>query len=265
MRKLKEVLRLASLGLSQHQIARSCSISQSTVSEYLAAAQAAGVRWPLPADWDDAQVERTLFPQRAAPAVWRKHPEPDWARIHEELQTHKDLTLQLVWQEQRENDPAGYGYSRFCDLYRRWLKKLDLVLRQEHRAGEKMFVDYAGATIAIHDPEGGEPLQAAVFVAVLGASSYTFAEATAGQDLRNWIGSHMRAWEFFGGVSEVVVPDNLKSAVTHPSYYEPDLNPTYRDLGYKGPGFLGHEIEKLRGSKETGQWDLKSIDTTIPG
>jgi transposase len=116
-------------------------------------------------------------------------------------------------------------------LYRRWLKKLDLVLRQEHRAGEKMFVDYAGATIPIHDPQTGEIAPAAVFVAVLGASSYTFAEATSGQDLRNWIGSHMRAFEFFGGVVEVVVPDNLKSAVTHPSYYEPDLNPTYRDLG----------------------------------
>ena len=147
------------------------------------------------------------------------------------MQTHKNLTLQLVWQEGRESNPDGYGYSRFCDLYRRWLKKLDLVLRQEHRAGEKMFVDYAGATIPIHDPESGEVHPAAVFVAVLGASSYTFAEATTGQDLRNWIGSHMRAFEFFGGVAEVVVPDNLKSAVTHPSYYEPDLNPTYRDLG----------------------------------
>jgi Transposase and inactivated derivatives len=231
MRKLKEVLRLDAAGLSQHKIARSCSISQSTVHEYLAAARAAEVKWPLPADWDDAHLERTLFPQRPAPAIWRKHPEPDWSRIHEELQTHKDLTLQLVWQEARENDPEGYGYSRFCDLYRRWLKKLDLVLRQEHRAGEKMFVDYAGATIPVYDPAGGEPRQAAVFVAVLGASSYTYAEATSGQDLRNWIGSHMRAWEFFGGVTEVVVPDNLKSAVTHPSYYEPDLNPTYRDLG----------------------------------
>ena len=231
MRKLKEVLRLHSLGLSQHQIARSCSISQSTVHEYLSASQAAGVEWPLPENWGDPEIERALFPQRPAPAVWRKHPEPDWARIHVELQTHKDLTLQLVWQEARENDPAGYSYSRFCDLYRRWVKKLDLVLRQEHRAGEKMFVDYAGATIPIHDREGGEPRPAAVFVAVLGASSYTFAEATSGQDLHNWIGSHMRALEFFGGAPEVVVPDNLKSAVTHPSYYEPDLNPTYRDLG----------------------------------
>jgi len=231
MRKLKEVLRLHSLGLSQHQIARSCSISQSTVHEYVSAAQAAGLRWPLPENWDDQQIEQALFPQRPAPAVWRKHPEPDWTKVHQELQTHKDLTLQLVWQEGRENNPEGYGYSRFCDLYRRWLKKLDLVLRQEHRAGEKMFVDYAGATIPIHDPKTGEIQPAAVFVAVLGASSYTFAEATTGQDLRNWIGSHTRAFEFFGGATEVVVPDNLKSAVTHPSYYEPDLNPTYRDLG----------------------------------
>jgi transposase len=231
MRKLKEVLRLHSLGLSQHQIARGCSISQSTVHEYLSAAQVAGVHWPLPQDWGEPQIERALFPKRPAPAVWRKHAEPDWTQIDQELRTHKDLTLQLVWQEQREANPDGYGYSRFCDLYRRWLKKFDLVLRQEHRAGEKMFVDYAGATIPIHDPQSGAVHDSAVFVAVLGASSYTFAEATSGQDLRNWIGSHMRAFEFFGGVSEVVVPDNLKSAVTHPSYYEPDLNPTYRDLG----------------------------------
>ena len=231
MRKLKEVLRLHSLGLSQHQIARSCSISQSTVHEYLSAAQSASVSWPLPEDWGDQQIEHALFPQRPAPAVWRKHPEPDWAQIDQDLRTHKDLTLQLIWQEQREANPDGYGYSRFCDLYRRWLKKLDLVLRQEHRAGEKMFVDYAGATIPIHDPQTGNVQDAAVFVAVLGASSYTFAEATTGQDLRNWIGSHMRVFEFFGGVTEVVVPDNLKSAVTRPSYYEPDLNPTYRDLG----------------------------------
>ena len=184
MRKLKEVLRLDSLGLSQHQIAHSCSISQSTVHEYVSAAQAAGVKWPMPENWDDRQIEQTLFPQRPAPAVWRKHPEPDWPQIRQELQTHKNLTLQLVWQEGRESNPEGYGYSRFCDLYRRWLKKLDLVLRQEHRAGEKMFVDYAGATIPIYDPQSGEVRPAAVFVAVLGASSYTFAEATGYHKLR---------------------------------------------------------------------------------
>ncbi len=169
----------------------------------MSAAQAAGVTWPLPENWDDRQIEQKLFPQRPAPAVWRKHPEPDWKQIHQELQTHKNLTLQLVWQEARENDPDGYGYSRFCELYRGWLKKLDWVLRQEHRAGEKMFVDYAGATIPVYDRETGEARPAAVFVAVLGASSYTFAEATTGQDLRNWIGSHTRAFEFFGGVFEL--------------------------------------------------------------
>jgi transposase len=231
MRKLKEVLRLHSLGMSQHQIARSCSVSQSTVHDYVSAAEAAGVMWPLPDGWDDRQIGHKLFPQRPAPEVWRKHPEPDWVGIHNELKTHKNLTLQLIWQEKRESDPEGYGYSRFCDLYRRWLKKLDLVLRQTHRAGEKMFVDYAGATIPIHDPVTSEVHPAAVFVAVLGASSYTFAEATAGQDLQSWAGSHIRAFEYFGGVTEIVVPDNLKSAVTHPGYYEPDLNPTYRDLG----------------------------------
>jgi transposase len=186
MRKLKEVLRLHSLGMSQHQIARSCSVSQSTVHDYVSAAQAAGVTWPLPDSWDDRQIGQTLLPQRPAPEVWRKHPEPDWPAIHHELKTHKNLTLQLIWQEGRESNPEGYGYSRFCDLYRRWLKKLDLVLRQTLRAGEKMFVDYAGATIPIHDSATGEIHPAAVFVAGLGASSYTFAEATAGQDLRSW-------------------------------------------------------------------------------
>jgi transposase len=231
MRKLKEVLRLHSLGMSQHQIARSCSISQSTVHEYVSAAQSTAVQWPVPEDWDDRKIEQTLFPHRPAPDVWRKHPEPDWAKIQQDLQTHRNLTLQLVWQEERESDPEGYGYSRFCDLYRRWLKKLDLVLRQEHRAGEKLFVDYAGDTIPIYDPRTGDVQQAAVFVAVLGASSYAFAEATSGQDLRNWIGSHIRAFEFLGGVTLVVVPDNLKSGVRKSCYYEPDLNPTYREWG----------------------------------
>jgi len=231
MRKLKEVLRLDSLGISQHQIARSCSISQSTVHEYVSAARSAGLKWPVPESWDDRQIEQTVFPHRPAPEVWRKHPEPDWAKIQQELQTHKNLTLQLVWQEEREGNPEGYGYSRFCDLYRRWLKTLDLVLRQEHRAGEKLFVDYAGDTIPIYDPRTGDVQHAAVFVAVLGASSYAFAEATSGQDLRNWIGSHVRAFEFIGGTTLVVVPDNLKSGVRQPCYYEPDLNPTYREWG----------------------------------
>src|SRR5438270_9754175 len=224
MRKLKEVLRLQSLGLSQHHIARSCSLSQSTDHEYVSAAQASGVKWPLPENWNDQQIEQALFPQRAAPEIWRKHPEPDWAQIHQELQTHKDLTLQLVWQERRESNSEGYGYSRFCDLYRRWLKKLDLVLRQEHRAGEKMFVDYAGATIPIHDPQSGELHPAAVFVAVLGASSYSFGEATRGHDVRSWAGSHMRALAIFAVVLAAAARADWKPGVPLPAYYATCLN-----------------------------------------
>ena len=190
MRKLKEVLRMHSRGMSQHQITRGCSISQSTVHDYVSATLAAGVKWPLPEDWDDRKIGEALFPLRPAPEAWRKHPEPDWTGIQNELKTDKDLTLQLVWQAKREINPEGCGYSRFCDLYRRWLKKLDPVLRQTHRAGEKMFVDYAGAAIPIHDPVTGAIHTAAVFVAVPGAGSYTFVEATAGQDLRSWTGSH---------------------------------------------------------------------------
>ena len=153
--------------------------------------------------------------------------------IYAELRRYRTvhLTLMQLWLEYKEVHHEGYQYTQFCEYYRRWRGKLDYCMRQEHRAGEKMFVDYAGATIPVHDPQSGAVHPAAVFVAVLGASSYTFAEATSGQDLRSWTGSHMRAFEFFEGVVEVVVPDNLKSAVTHPSYYEPDLNPTYRDLG----------------------------------
>ena len=229
MRKLKEVLRLHSRGMSQHEVARSCSISQSTVHEYISAALATGLKWPVAETWDDRQIREALFPQHPEPNARRRHAEPDWTRIHRELQAHKNLTLQLIWQEEREADPEGYGYSRFCDLYRRWQNKLDLVLRQDHRAGEKLFVDYAGDTIPIHNPVNGEICQAAVFVAVLGASSYAFAEATSGQDLPNWIGSHIRAFEYFGGTTLIVVPDNLKSGVTRPCRYEPDLNPTYRE------------------------------------
>ena len=231
MRKFKRVLYLHSSGLNQRDIARSCLISQSTVSQYLTDAEAAGLQWPLPEDWDDGQIERKLNPHRPASAVWRKHDEPDWPAIHRELQTHNNLTLQLVWEEYRITCPEGYGYSRFCDLYRQWLGKRDLVLRQEHRAGEKMFVDYAGDTIPIHDPATGAVKRAAIFVSVLGASSYTYAEATAGQDLASWIGSHIRAFEFYGGVARLTVPDNLKSGVTKHCYYEPELNRTYAKMG----------------------------------
>lgn len=230
MHKIKAVLRLAGLGLSQRQIALSCQIGQATVSDYLRLADQAGLRWPDVADWDEDRLLAALSPpQRTAPA-WRKTAEPDFAAMRRELQTHKHLTLQLLWQEYREQHSEGYGYSRYCSLYRAWLKRQDVVLRHEHRAGEKLFIDYAGDTIAVHDPATGEVRQAAVLVAVLGASNYTFAEATWTQGLADWIGSHLRAFEFFGGLPEIVVPDNLKSGVTRACRYEPDINRTYEEM-----------------------------------
>src|SRR5215469_11274509 len=231
MRKLKEVLRLHSLGLKQQQIARSCLIAQSTVHQYLKAAAAAGVSWPLPPDWDERRLEEVVAGVPRPTAVWRKTAAPDFGLIRQQLQTHRNLTLQLAWEEYREDHSDGYSDSRFCELYRDWSRKLDVVLRQEYRAGEKLFVDYAGDKIPVFDPRTGVlDFQASLFVAVLGASSFIFAEASRSQDLSCWIGSHIRALEFMGGVPEVVIPDNTRTGVKHPCRYEPELNATYREL-----------------------------------
>jgi transposase len=230
MRKIKEVLRLQSLGLTQSQIARSCSIGQSTVSAYVNAAEAAGIQWSMAADWEEARLAAALLPKHPPTTPTARHPTPEFAAIHFELQKHKHLTLQLVWEEYQAANPGGYRYSRFCELYQNWRKKRDLVLRHEHRAGEKMFVDYAGDTIAVRNPSTGEFRDTQLFVAVLGASNYTFAEATWTQGLGDWIGSHLRAFEFFGGVTEIVVPDNLKSGVTKACRYEPGVNRTYEEM-----------------------------------
>jgi transposase len=231
MRKLKEVLRLHSLGLKQQQIARSCLIAQSTVHHYLKAAAAAGVKWPLPPDWDDRRLEEAVSGAPRRIQIRRKSEKPDFGAIRHELQSHRHLTLQLLWEEYREQHRDGYRYSRFCELYRDWVKNLDVVLRHEYRAGEKLFVDYAGDKIPIYDRQTGDvDFQASLFVAVLGASSYTFAEASRSQDLSCWIHSHVHALEFIGGAPEVVIPDNTKTGVKHPCRYEPELNPTYREL-----------------------------------
>jgi transposase len=230
MHKIKSVLRLASLGLSQRQIGLSCQIGQATVSDYLNLAEQAGLKWPDVAEWDEDRLVAALLRSSNPATPWRKTDEPNYAAMRRELQTHKHLTLQLLWQEYREQHPEGYGYSRYCGLYRTWIKRQDVVLRHEHRAGEKLFVDYAGDTIPVSDPATGEVRTAAVFVAVLGASNYTFVEATWTQGLADWIGSHLRAFEFLGGVPEIVVPDNLKSGVTKACRYEPDLNRTYEEM-----------------------------------
>lgn len=230
MKKIKEVLRLRSLGLHQHQIARSCSIGQSTVHHYLKRAAAAGINWPLAAEIDEVELERRLFPLPLAPAERANLPPLDFVGLHRELTTHKHVTLQLLWEEYHQAHPEGYRYSWFCQLYRDWLDQQDIVLRQQHRAGEKLFVDHAGDTIALTHPQTGEVLPAYLFVAVLGASNYIYAEATLNRDLPNWIGSHVRAFEFFGGCPEIVVPDNWKTGVSRACRYEPDLNQTYAEM-----------------------------------
>ena len=230
MRKIREVLRLHALGLPQRQIARSCSVGQSTVSDYLKAAAAASLSFDQVAGWEETRLIEALF-GKAPPSPKRARlAEPDYARIEAELARHKHLTLQLLWEDYRAQHPAGYRYSRYCELYQRWRKQRQVVMRQEHRAGEKLFVDYAGATVAVTDPESGETRPAQIFVAVLGASNYTFAEATWTQGLADWIGSHIRALAYFGGVPEIVVPDNLKAGIAKACRYEPGVNLTYEEM-----------------------------------
>ena len=229
MRKIREVLRLKwECGLTNRAIARSCSISHSTVGEYVRRAEEAGLDWPLPADLDEDKLFELLFPQPSRPSS-RVIPCSDWSLVHTELRK-KSVTLRLLWVEYREAHPDGYGYSQFCALYRQWAKRLNPSMRLSHKGGEKVFVDYAGQTVPIIDPHTGEIRRAQIFIGVLGASNYTYAEAHWSQDLPNWTAAHVRMFAFFGGVPEIVVPDNLKAGVKHPCRYEPDLNPTYQDL-----------------------------------
>jgi len=229
MRTIKEVLQLkCEKKFSNTQIAQSCNIARSTIRGYLERAQRAGLSWPLPSDLDDGSLEALLFPPTATEAP-EKRGLPAMEYIHKEL-SRKGVTLHLLWLEYRAVNPDGYQYSQFCLLYRQWLGKLDVCLRQTHRAGEKLFVDYAGQTIPVTDPVSGQIKEAYLFIAALGASSYTFTWASFSQDLPSWVEAHVRAFKFFGGVPEILVPDNLKSGVNKPCTYEPDINPTYHDL-----------------------------------
>jgi transposase len=231
MRKTKEVLRLRfELGLGQREIARACSISQGAVHNYLKKAAAAGIHWPLPEGWDEKRIEETLFGHPLLVERPSERALPDFLSLYEQLQRHPHLTLQLAWEEYRQANPEGYRYSRFCELYGRWRRKQDVVLRQEHQPGEKGFVDWAGATIPVHDPASGEIWPASLFVMVLGASSYTYAEATRDQQLTAWLSAHMHAFEYFGGVPRLLVPDNPRTGVRRACRYDPDLNPTYQEM-----------------------------------
>ena len=246
MRKTREILRLKyDLRLSDRQIAKSTAVARSTVADYLRRFAAAGLCWPLASDLTEAMLESRLFPAMPAVSVGQR-PAPDWSEIHSELRK-KGVTLYLLWQEYKANCPDGFQYTWFSQQYRHWQQRCDLVMRQHHRAGEKLFVDYAGQTVPVVDRQSGEIRQAQIFVAVMGASNYTYAEATWSQGLPDWIGAHVRTFEFLGGVPEVLVPDNLASGVSRASRYEPDLNPSYLDMAcHYGIAVIPARVRKPR-------------------
>jgi len=228
MRKIRDVLRLQADGLSKRQIADSLGIGATAAATYMQRAAKAGLAWPLPADLDDAALDALLYP----PPPLSNMPDrrlPDWTRIHSELK-RPGVTLQLLWEEYRIAEPNGLSRSWFCERYRQWEKRLSPVMRQTHVAGEKLFVDYAGTTIDIIDAETGEVHACQLFVAALGASSLTYAEATLTQTLPDWIGAHTRAFAYFGGVAAMVVSDNLKSGITKACFYEPAVNRSYQEM-----------------------------------
>ena len=226
MHKIRDVLRLKAAGLSKRQIAASVGIGPTAVGECLRRAREALLSWPLPDDLDEPTLEARLYPPAVAAA---DRALPDWPTVHRELR-RKGVTLLLLWEEYRSAHPTGYSRSRFCELYRAWLRRVSPTMRQTHVGGEKLFVDYAGTTLDIADPVTGEVRKAQLFVAALGASSYTYAEATWTQTLPDWIGAHVRAFSFFGGVPAMVVSDNLKSGITKACFHEPKVNRAYAEM-----------------------------------
>ncbi|MEX2535182.1 MAG: IS21 family transposase [Trueperaceae bacterium] len=228
MRKVREVLRLLwGQGRSAREVAESCGLARSTVGEYERRAKEAGLSWPMP-EVDDTALEGKLFPPPpAVPTSLR--PGPDYALVDRALR-QKSVTRQVLWEEYRAAHPDGFAYSKFCDGLRVWRGQQGLSMRQTHLAGEKAFVDYAGPTIGIVDAATGEVWEAQVFVGALGASHYTYAEASWTQGLEDWVMSHVRMLAYFGGCPEIVVPDNLKAGVSSPHLYEPEVNPTYLEF-----------------------------------
>jgi transposase len=232
MRQINEILRLRhQCQLSVRDIARSCGLPTSTVGDYLKRAEAVNLGWPLPEGLSQKQLQDQLLgcslPKTPTPDSSK--PLPDWARLRQEL-ARKGVTLQLLWQEYRREHPDGYSRSRFCELYQQWVGAQDPVLRQVHVPGEKLFVDWAGQTVEIHNPVDGSTTQAHLFVAVLGASNMIFAEAFPNEQLDSWITAHAHAYGFYGGVARVTVPDNPKTAVTQSCRYEPRLHRSYKDM-----------------------------------
>jgi transposase len=229
MRKIREALRLKAAGLGNREIAASTGAGKTTVYEMLARAEVAGISWPLPDDLDDETLEVMLYPPPSAELA-ASRPAPDWREVHRELKRGRHVTLRLLWLEWKEKNPEGHAYSQFCWHYRRWLDGQDVVMRLSYKAGERTFVDFSGDKMEIVDARSGEISMADIFVGVLGCSGLLYVEATRGQDLLSWLGAHEHMYAFYGGVSEITVPDNLKAGVTKACFYDPEINPSYAEL-----------------------------------
>jgi transposase len=230
MRQVRDVLRLKAAGVSGNEIARRVGVAPSTVRLTLKRLAVAGLSWPLPAELTDTVLEVQLFTGAGKKQGHRRRAEPDWVAVHRELK-RKHVTLQILWDEYIEQNPDGYRYSRFCELYRAWAARVPVTMRQTHAGGDKLFVDYAGDTVpVIVDRLTGKTQPAQIFAAVLGASNFTYAEASWTQGLADWIGAHTRAFEAIGGVPKLLVPDNAKVAVIKACLYEPQVNRTYAEM-----------------------------------
>lgn len=239
MRKIKTILRLHyESKLSQRQIARSVELSVGVINKYLNRATSLGLSWPLPTEYQDDTILLKLLQPVPKLAMRALGGTINFPAIHQELR-RKGVTLQLLWEEHNPKTQHLISYNHFCFLYRDWKKTQPKSMRQTHKAGDKVFVDYAGPTIEIIDPDTGEIRKAQIFVGILGASNYTYVEATWTQQLPDWIGSHRRMLEFFGGVPALIVPDNLRSGISKACRYEPEVNPTYADfIDYYGTAVL---------------------------
>lgn len=246
MRQLRQMLRLAGDGASSRDMAVMLGVARSTIQDNLRRAAAAGLKWPLPGELTDDALESRLFERAGVKQGMRRRPEPNWADLVVELKK-PGVTLQILWEEYRAVHPGGYGYSRFCELFGGFARRLSPTMRQDHVAGDKVFVDYSGKKLAIADPLTGEIREAEIFVAVLGASGFTYAEASWTQALPDWIGAHVRMFRFFGGVPRLIVPDNLKSGVSRASFHDPEINRSYGMMtAHYGVGVLPARPRKPR-------------------
>src|SRR5216684_1620201 len=268
MRRIREVLRLRHQGLTERVIAQMLGVSNGVVHGYVRRARLAGLTWPLPEGLDDEGLELLLFPAPTAASQSDRRPAPDWVYVEKELR-RRSVTRLLLWEEYRSVNPDGFGYTWFCTTFEAWKKRARPSMRQTHVGGEKVFVDFAGDTIDIFDPITGEVRAMKLFVAAMGASNYTYAEACPSESLSDWIGLHANLFRYLGGVPKFVVCDNLKAAVTNPDRYDPGINRTYAEMaGHYGTAILAaRPRRRLRSpcrSHSAGSWPACATSVSFP-